>query len=171
MWRNAMKFEGVEIRPTADTGFRISKGPDGCYLSGNDENETAVTYISQELYDAIPRVQILLEELPMPDDLWDWLHGDNDDLSRRWVCEDGKPTTVYFILSPDTGMIKIGYTASFERRMCVYVGHNCGDLEIYSMPGNRAMERALLQRFRPVRRRGEWHYPHPALIAYIQAAI
>ena len=166
-----MKFEGIEIRPTDDTGFRISKGPDGYYLSGNDENEAAVTYLSRELYEAVPRVEISLAGLPMPDDLWDWLHGDSDDLRERWVCEDGEATTVYFILSPDTGFIKIGYTGSFERRISVYVGHNCGDLEIYSVPGNRALERALLQRFRPAHRRGEWHYPHPALIAYIQAAL
>jgi hypothetical protein len=168
-----MKFEGIEIKPTADTGFRIVKGPgsDGCYLSNNEEGEKAVTYVSQELYDAIPRVDISLAGMPDPEDLWDWLHGDDDALRNRWVCEDGESTTVYFILSPDTGMIKIGYTASFERRMSVYVGHNCGDLEIYKVPGNRAMERALLQKFRTVRRRGEWHYPHPALIAYINATL
>jgi hypothetical protein len=168
-----MKFEGITITRTDDTGFRIVKGPGphGRYLSTNDDEDNAITYISNELYDAIPRVDISLEGLMDPEDLWDLLDFDNDDLRKRWILEDGEITTVYFVISPDTGMIKIGYTASFERRMSVYVGHNCGDLGIYKVPGNRAMERALLQRFRPVRRRGEWHYPHPALIAYIQAAI
>lgn len=77
-------------------------------------------------------------------------------------------SVVYFVQSTAGGPVKIGWSASPERRV---KDLECGSpfpLRILAMiPGNATTEGALHKRFAAHRLRGEWFAPHTDLLEYI----
>lgn len=169
-----MKFEGIEVRPVPGDTMRFVRGDGDCFLSGGADGE-AVTLVTQPLYDAIPKCEISLDGLPDIEDLYEAIFSHQDgrdtDFYREFISEKGETGTIYFILSIEHGLIKIGLSRNMSQRRYNYKTANPGTLEEYIIPGNRSVERAILMRFKKVRHHGEWHYPHPTLIAYIHGAI
>jgi hypothetical protein len=170
-----MNLENFELAAVDLPGLLMVRHSAGGLLAKYDaDGDKFTTKVSRSLYDAIPKVTIDLSGVPDPEDAY-WWH-ENHELGiasedqKRWVLEKGSVGTVYFIANAETGMIKIGFTSNLRQRMTNYRGHNVGDFDVWHMPGSRNMERILLQRFRPIRRQGEWHYPHLQLIKYVMGA-
>ncbi len=81
---------------------------------------------------------------------------------------DPSGTSVYFLLSQSTGLIKIGFSKNPKARMRLF---QCGSGDritlLASEPGAGVRERALHRQFRTARSHGEWFRPAPDLLAYI----
>lgn len=132
-----------------------------------EDGEFTTMRVSRQLFDAIPRAEIEVSDLPTADSL-----EDDEALCDRFVGEDpiAPMTTVYFRVGLLSGLIKIGTTRRARHRKSAYKVMSGEQTKLYEMPGNRDLEQYLHQRFRPIRQRGEWHYPHPALVHYIGEA-
>jgi hypothetical protein len=60
----------------------------------------------------------------------------------------------------DDGPIKIGLASDVERRRkSLQTAHHAALFVLCAIPGDRLAERRILERFRPIRFRGEWHRP------------
>lgn len=155
-----MNYEGITIvSATINQGARIILHNGGTIFKYDEESGQVVVTIAVELYEAIPRIDLLIGELPDPDDIYDNLID----------LEDGSPFrgTCYFGISSSTGLIKIGYSIDFNNRKRCYKTHSPEPLNFYAMPGNRPLESRFHRFFKPIRHHGEWYYPHPALLDYI----
>jgi uncharacterized protein YozE (UPF0346 family) len=77
--------------------------------------------------------------------------------------------TVYFLKSPHSHEIKIGFTSGeVSKRLSSLQTSHPYQLELLTtIPGNTDLERSLHQQFEQYRLRGEWFKPHPEIISYI----
>jgi uncharacterized protein YozE (UPF0346 family) len=112
-------------------------------------------------------------------DLEDWL--ETNEISQIYADETLKNLKlwgvmpveskgiVYFVLSRDTGAIKIGFTAGpIEKRLSSLQTAHPHKLQLLaSISGNKEYETELHERFSPFRLRGEWFQAHPELLDFI----
>jgi len=76
---------------------------------------------------------------------------------------------IYFIENTDSGEIKIGYSRNPMARLRALQTATCAPLELLKVvEGDVSLERALHEKFRGGRRRGEWFDPTVGLLTYIQ---
>jgi len=86
---------------------------------------------------------------------------------RLDLIEESK---IYFLAA--AGLIKIGVTADVDKRVCSLRNSCPVELEFLgAYPGTRTDERELHERFRHLRRHGEWFAEAPELIAFIESAV
>lgn len=78
---------------------------------------------------------------------------------------------IYFIQDTSVLNIKIGFTAGdAEKRLReLQTGSPCGLVVLATIPGEKALERTLHERFASARVHGEWFRPVPELIAEAKA--
>lgn len=78
----------------------------------------------------------------------------------------------YFVQCVHSRRIKIGWTGGrLKRRFGQLQTGSASPLSlILSLPGDRALERRLHERFARHRLRGEWFRPDPELLAFIDQA-
>lgn len=76
---------------------------------------------------------------------------------------------IYFIQDQGTLFIKIGFSAEpAERRLAaLQTGNPSGLVLLLTLPGERAAESHLHQRFAFARERGEWFRPMPDILAFM----
>jgi hypothetical protein len=128
----------------------------------NEETNRTDYRVSGSLFDEIPKVNIEQEDLPDPNDMFDDL-----DLQAKYNVDPENGHTVYFAISPASGLVKIGFSSSIYFRKANYNCTNGAEIDFVETFGSRQFEKALHQRFRAIRKHRSWFYPHPALMAYI----
>lgn len=81
------------------------------------------------------------------------------------------PGWVYFLQASSSKHIKIGFTSrNVESRVAeMQTGQSDKLIIMAKIPGDRANERSLHQKFAEHRLRGEWFWPHPHLCGYIDS--
>lgn len=78
--------------------------------------------------------------------------------------------SVYFIQAEMGGPIKIGYAADeFKRFATIQTGYPDKLVLCHAIVGDIETERAIHNRFRKCRLRGEWFYPTPELVKFARA--
>lgn len=80
---------------------------------------------------------------------------------------------VYFVRAEVTGLVKIGFTQGdpAARMADLQVGSPVRLTLLGAVPGDRSDEQALHRRFAHARSHGEWFYPCPDLLSYLESAI
>src|SRR5262249_19980300 len=92
---------------------------------------------------------------------------------RKWLGLDHKPRpepdpVVYFIQVGDTAPIKIGSTLNISQRLSGLQTSHTETLRLLTtIPADRFTERRILEQFKELRIRGEWHRPEPELLRFI----
>lgn len=88
---------------------------------------------------------------------------------RSYPIEPGQPEKVYFLRSGARGPIKIGKARDVQRRVDEIKAGNPYELRVLAvMPGGRAEERELHERFAHLRLRGEWFRPAAELRDFVK---
>jgi len=80
---------------------------------------------------------------------------------------------IYFIQDEGLNLVKIGYTGdtdASERLRALQTGSPAGLVLLTTIPGDRAREASLHERFAPLRVNGEWFKPGPALMFFMLLA-
>lgn len=78
---------------------------------------------------------------------------------------------VYFVMSGENGLIKIGWTADLRKRVLELRSQNAGALHVLgAIVGSNVLERQYHEEFAPLRHHGEWFWPHWALLDFLKWA-
>lgn len=89
------------------------------------------------------------------------------DRLRAGLPEPQRAAVVYLAQSEDGGPVKVAHTDDLARRLVALNASRPDRLVVIAAaPGTAADERALHQHFAPLRQRGEWFAPDPALLAF-----
>lgn len=76
---------------------------------------------------------------------------------------------VYFVQCGDKGLVKIGFTMNFPRRLAELQVSNPEPVRLIGwVRGGRREERRLHAKFAHLRQHAEWFNPGPVLLAYLQ---
>jgi hypothetical protein len=92
-----------------------------------------------------------------------------DHVHRTRSYDAPSGASVYFLLNPDTGLVKIGYTTNLSRRWAALEnGSGCALQLLATFDGELSLESRLHGEFREYRRVGEWFEYTGTLRAFIR---
>lgn len=131
-----------------------------CISDFFDEDGRLIRFASDEYMAQIPDL-VFRDGPPVG---YEWI----DDSPRLWnkfISED--PSAIYFVMGDMSGLVKIGVARDLPSRLSQMRTGSGEPLSLLSWcPGTREYEKYLHKKFRSIRLRGEWHWPHEGLLRY-----
>lgn len=125
-----------------------------------DENGKLVRFASDDYMEHIP--ELVWPDGPPID--YEWLD-DDEDIWSKFIGYD--PSFIYFVMGDMSGAIKIGIAKDLDSRLSQLRTGSGEPLSLLRWcAGTREYEKYLHNKFRSIRLRGEWHWPHEALLRY-----
>lgn len=127
---------------------------------------------NEEINSVCPQPLCQVHHRQLSEYFWKRLEAERTSASKRFeeIAETSlrKAAVVYFVRRSD-GLIKIGCSVDFDRRIQTLKGSFGPDLEVlWTEPGYFERERELQKQFRVLRAYGEWFKAGSELLEYIE---